>query len=244
MENNRPQEHIADAILRRIREGELTQRPRLYFALHVAAAVVVSLIVLVLSVFIFNFILFSIRINSHDSLLGFGPRGFETFIYIFPWVLFFVDIALIFALEALVRRFRFAYKIPVLYLLAAIFFATLAMAFVIDSGTNVDDRMLSRADRNELPLVGPVFEQARRPMPGSGVCLCTITAISGNTITVADTRSGTTTMLLVILPANDPRATTTSLQVGDTIFIAGDESQGMIHAFGVRKVPPPEAFPQ
>ncbi len=201
-----------------------------------------AFVVLVLSVFIFNFILFSIRINSHDSLLGFGPAGLETFIYIFPWALFFIDVALVFALEALVRRFRFAYKIPVLYLLAALLLATLAMAFIIDRGTDVNDRLLHRADRNELPFVGELLEHARRPMPGSGVCLCTITAISGNTITVADTRSGTTGMLTVILPADDPRATTTSLEVGDTVFIAGDESQGVIRAFGVRKVPPPEAF--
>jgi len=67
--------------------------------------------------------------------------------------------------------------------------------------------------------------------------VCTITAIAGNTLTVADARSGTTTDLKVILPPDDPRATTTSLKVGDTVFIAGDADDGEIHAFGVRKVP-------
>lgn len=245
MENN---EHkhgsIADTILRKIREGELSQRSRLYFALHVAAVVLVALVVLVLSVLIFNFISFSVRINNHDSLLGFGPRGFETFFFIFPWALFFIDIALVFVLESLLRRFRFAYKIPVLYLLAGLIVVTAACALFIDRGTNVNDRLLHRADRHELPFFDVVFEQARRPMPGSGVCVCTITAIEGNTLKVADPRSGSTTDLTVLLPQDDPRATTTSLQVGDTVMIAGDVDQGVIRAFGVRKVLPGNLPPQ
>ena len=244
MENNHPKETIRDAILRKIRGGELSQHSRLYFMLHVAAVVLVALVVLTLSVLIFNFILFSIRINNHDSLLGFGPRGLETFLLIFPWPLLLIDVALVFVLESLLRRFRFAYKIPVLYLLAGLILAAAACALFIDSGTNVNDRLLNRADRHELPFFGDVFEQARRPMPGSGVCVCTITAIAGDTLQVADTRSGSTTDLTVLLPPNDPRATTTSLKVGDTVMIAGDVEQGVIHAFGVRKVlsgnlPPP-----
>jgi hypothetical protein len=141
-------------------------------------------------------------------------------------------------LEWLVREFRFGYKIPVLYLLFGIFVLTAATALAIDRGTDINDRLLVHADRNELPFGGDFYEGARRPMPGSGVCVCTITAIAGNMLTVDDPRSGTTTSLIIILPLDDPRATTSSLMVGDTIFIAGDVKEGTIQAFGVRKVSP------
>lgn len=239
METNHTQhENIKESVLRKIRAGHLTQRPQLYFTLKVAATVLVALAVLLLSVFIFNFILFGIRINSHDTLLGFGPRGLEAFLLLFPWPLFLLDILLVGALERLVRKFRFGYKMPVLYLLLALVGATVAAAAVIDRGTDLNDRLLHRADRHELFLVGDFFEGARRPMPGSGVCICSIKAIDGSTLTVTDTRSGTTTELTVLLPQDDPRATTTGLKVGDVVFIAGDADDNVIRAFGVRKASP------
>ncbi len=53
---------------------------------------------------------------------------------------------------------------------------------------------------------------------------------------VADNRFGTTTLLSVILPADDPHATTTTLQKGDTVFIAGDIRDGIMYAFGIHKI--------
>lgn len=229
---------MRERILEKIDSQELSMRPKIYFTLKVAALVLVALAVLAISIFIFNFILFSVRINSHDSLLGFGPRGIEAFLLFFPWVWLAFDIALISLLEWLLRGFRFGYKIPVLYLLLFIFVITTFTALAIDRGTDVNDRLLRRADRHELPFGGEFFEGARRPMPGSGVCICTITAIKGNVLSVLDTRNGSSTSLTVVLPLNDPRATTTLLIVGDTVFIAGDVEKGMIRAFGVRKVSP------
>ncbi|HVV38951.1 MAG TPA: hypothetical protein VHD31_01365 [Candidatus Paceibacterota bacterium] len=237
MEHNPHTQSVRESVLNKIRTNELTQRPRIFFMLNVAAVVLVALAVLVLSVLIFNFILFMLRINSHDTLLGFGPRGLELFIYVFPWPLFFIDVFLVLALEWLIRKFRIGYKIPALYLLLGLLLATAAASFYIDRGTDFNDKLLHRADRHELFFVGTFVEGARRPMPGSGVCVCTITAIAGNTLTVADTRSGTTTELTVLLPLDDPRATTTSLKVGDRVFIAGDAVSGALRAFGVRKVP-------
>lgn len=74
----------------------------------------------------------------------------------------------------------------------------------------------------------------RPPPPGSGICRCTILTIEGNELTVQDTRSATTS-LRVILPEDDRHATTTDLEVGDVVFIAGEEKDGVIYAFGVHR---------
>jgi hypothetical protein len=235
MENNDKKESIQESILRRIRMGELSQRPRAYFMLKVAAIVLTALAVLLVSIFIFNFILFSIRINSRDVLLGFGPRGVAAFLHFFPWSLLIFDIGLVLLLQWMLRWFRFGYKTPVLYLLLGLLVATASAALALDRGTSFNDSLLAHADRHELFLVGGFFEAARRPGSG-GICKCTITAIAGNMLTVEDTRSGTTTLLHVFLPHDDPRATTTGLSAGDVVFIAGDVDGDVIRAFGVRKL--------
>ncbi|MDB5266833.1 MAG: hypothetical protein JWN89_648 [Parcubacteria group bacterium] len=235
MENNHTQ-NLKDSILDKINSRELSMRPRVYFTLKVAATVLTAGAVLLASIFIFNFIFFSLRINHHDALLGFGPRGFRAFLGFFPWALFFLDIGLLILLHFLLKHFKFAYKIPSLYLISALLLASFAVGLGLDR-TPLNDHFLRRSDEHGLP--GPFngfYEHARSPHPqGDGVCTCTITAIEGNTLFVKDSR-GEKTILRIILPENDPRATTTSLRVGDTVLVAGDEAESTIRAYGVRKI--------
>jgi len=227
--------NLKEQLLKDIRSGEVAMRPRYFFILKIAVLTTVASAVLVVSIFIINFILFGVRINHHQELLGFGSKGLLAFLRVFPWFLLLLDVALVILLEYLLRRFKFGYKIPALYLLGGLLAGTLLAGFALDRGTYFNDRMLERS-RHLPPGLGHFYEGARRPPPpGGGLCRCTILAIEGSTLTVEDTRNGTTT-LVVLLPNNDPYATTTALQVGDTILIAGKEENGVIRAFGVRKL--------
>ena len=114
-------------------------RPRLYFVLQVAALLALAFLALGISVFIINFILFSVRLNRIDTLLGFGPRGWGAFVRFFPWTLLLADVGLIALLEWLLRRFRFGSKIPVLYLLGGLLFVTILTGAVLDRGTPFND---------------------------------------------------------------------------------------------------------
>lgn len=227
---------IKDRLLKDIRAGEVHMTPRAYFTLKLSALIIMALSALAISIFICNFIFFSIRFSGQHELLGFGSRGFTTFLYFFPWHLLAIDILLIALLQRLLRQFRTGYKIPVLYLLGALILAAALLGFAVDS-TRINDRMAERSERLPSPF-RDFYDRAQRPLPlGSGVCRCTIIAIEGNKLTVEDLRDGTST-LVVFLPENNPRATTTSLQVGDIVFIAGEEADGVIEAFGIRKEPP------
>jgi hypothetical protein len=226
---------IKDRILTSIQSGDVTMRPKIHFTLKVAALMAVTFSVLVITVFIFNFISFSLRVSDHETLLLFGSDGLLAFLYFFPWFLLAVDLALIALLEWMVRRFRFGYSTPALYLLAGLIVSTVAAGFVIDRGTPLNDRMLEGSRHLPSPI-GEFYEGAHRPHGrGSGLCRCEILSIDGNHLTLEDVRNGTTT-IVVTLPLNDPRATTTLLQVGDVVFVAGREDDGEIQAFGVRRV--------
>lgn len=235
MNEHEQKKPIKERILAGIHAGDVVMRPRFHFTLKIAALVAVAFGVLIVSIFIFNFILFSIRINSHDTLLEFGFDGLLAFLLFFPWFLLALDIALIALLEWMIRRFRIGYTIPVLYLLALVAVVTIGTGLALDRGTDFNDRMLEKSHRLPKPF-GAFYEGARyHPKPGSGICKCEILSIEGNTLVVEDLRSGTTT-LVVTLPWSDMRATTTGLQIGDIVLIAGSEKGGVIEAYGVRKV--------
>ena len=236
MESNN-HHNLKEKLLHQIRTQEISMRPRVYFTLQMIALAVVSFFILVLSIFIFNFLLFTIRINSHDALLGFGPRGFEAFLFFFPWELLVLDVALIVALQWMLRTFKFGYKTPAVYLLLGLLGASMLFGFALDRGTLFNDHFLDEADRHHMGPFGDLYGHARRPLPpGEGVCRCIILDIQGSTLTVQDSRS--TTTLTVVLPSDDVRATSTGLQIGDIIFVAGDLDNGAIRAFGLRKLPP------
>ena len=120
---------MEDTILKRIRSHDIRVRPRLYFTLQLVALAVVACITLLLSVALFNFIFFTVRISGNGTLLDFGPRGFWAYLIFFPWPLLALDIACVLMLQFLLRKFRFGYHIPVLYLLLVLF----AISVVPDS---------------------------------------------------------------------------------------------------------------
>jgi hypothetical protein len=123
------------------------------------------------------------------------------------------------------------------YLLIGLLGASAVLGFVLDRETLLNDHLLDEADHHHLGPFDTVYGHARRPLPpGEGVCLCVVRTIEGSTLTLQDTR-GTST-ITVILPPDDPRATTTGLQIGDRVFIAGDlDDGGTIRAFGLHKLP-------
>jgi hypothetical protein len=151
---------LKEKILKEIRSGQVTMRPRAYFVLQVAALVLLGLVVLLVSVFIFNFILFSIRLNHIDMLLGHGPRGWGAFTHFFPWTLFIIDVALIALAEWLMQQFRFGTKVPVLYLLGGLLLMTALVGLVVDRGTPLNDDLFQM--RHGLPPpFGDVYGSAR-----------------------------------------------------------------------------------
>jgi hypothetical protein len=228
---------IREKILEGIKRGEVTMTSRTYFTLRLVGAVAIAIGILLITIFIFNFLYFSIHVSSHDTLLQFGPRGLEFFALLFPWHLLVIDVGLIILLQWLLRQFKSGYRIPVLYLILTLLAAAALFGLLLAS-TPLNDDLMARTDRLPAPL-GSVYRHADDQLPpGSGICRCTILAIEGNVLLVQDLRQASTT-LRIVLPDDDDRATTTNLHVGDTVLIAGDEDDGVIRAFGVHTVPHP-----
>jgi hypothetical protein len=237
MDNNEPQKKsFRERVLEDIEAKNVQTYSKAHFTFRVIMLAIISFLVLVISVFIFNFVFFYVRISGHNSLLGFGPEGFLFFLQAFPWAFFIVDVSLIIILEWLVRKFRFGYRSPVLYLLLGLLAVTISIGFCIDR-FGLNDDLLHQADMHRLP--GPfeeMYEAVHSDASQSGMCRCTITAINGDMVVATDFSENTTTVVMISLPPDSPALGT--LKVGDVVFIAGLRSPtGTIQAFGVSSFP-------
>ena len=234
MEQNDPNNinTASKKVLDKIRAHQVTMRPRFYFTLKSIALAVVAILTLLLTVSIGSFILYTIRTSYETSLLGFGPSGLFIFLSLFPWPLLILDVICIMILEWMLRKFRFGYRSPLLYLLFVILVIILSASSVIDTD-RVSDTVLRGAHDIELPIVGDFYDRGRRPPPpGSGVCPCVVLAINGNILTMQENiPNELPKQVTVILP---PDVATSSIHVGQSLFIAGTFDQGVLHAFGTR----------
>lgn len=242
MDTNSPAtpNNFKDRVLEKIRSGQVHMHPRLYFALKAALLVVVTALVVVTSAVLISFILFSVRVSNHLFLLGFGARGWQVFLFLFPWKILVLDFLLVLALGWLLRHFHFGYRSPLLYVLAGAMVVSVAAGLLLNV-TPFHRALLHRADRRQLPWFGGLYENLRRPPPpGQGITRGVVTGINGNEFTLQhddhDTDNDHGTWTVVAPPGLNLG---NYLKVGDHVFVAGPSVNGTIRAEGIQKLPPP-----
>jgi len=224
-------------VLERLRRGDLRMRSRTYFIGRVVLAGALSLFVLLISAYVLSFIAFSIHESGEKFLLGFGVRGVETFFALFPWLATLVDVALIFILEWLLQSFKFGYRISLLLLFGVIVVTSGLVASAI-ALTPLHMSLLGMADRNDLPVVGEMYEGVRGSHEGQGVFRGTITSIQGNEITIThndgdhDADDGTRQ---IIVPAG---YSTSTLSIGGRVYVFGAATGTIIQAYGIEPLSP------
>lgn len=225
-----------DQVLASIREKKIGMLPRWRFVAATGGVMILAGAIVAVSFMLITFILFSLRLNGHESLLSFGGRGISLFLMLFPWPLLILDIALIAVLHRLLQRFRFAYRTPTLYLFVLLVLGVATVGAVLDRGTPLNDRLLERADRDELPRpFGELYEGFRVPAPHNhGIYRGIIQSIGTSSITLSHDDhdlDGDEQVYTVRLPNQFDVST---LEPGDRVYVAGDKEEERIDAFGVR----------
>ncbi len=231
------QQEIQHKVLERLKRGDVRIRSRVYFLSRVILAGALCIVVLLVSAYVLSFIAFSIHESGEQFLLGFGMRGVATFFALFPWLATIVDIVLIGILEWLLQSFKFGYRVSLLLLFGMIVVASTLIASAI-ALTPLHLSLLGMADRNELPVLGEIYEGVRSSHEGQGVFRGTVTSIQGDQIVIThndsdhDADDGTRT---VILP--DAYSTST-LRIGDRVYVFGTSMGMMVQAYGVEPLSP------
>jgi len=160
--NSSDQQNLKEKVIHEIKDGNAIMRPKYMFTLKAIALLVTAFFTLLVSILIFNFIFFSLRIGHHMEFLHQGPPGFILFLRFFPWPLLLIDIGLIVLLQFLLRQFKMGYRLPTLYLIAIILCSTVVVGAIIDRGTRFNDHMMRRMEGRHLPPPFQKFEQRVR----------------------------------------------------------------------------------
>lgn len=223
-------------VLKRIRSGELRMRPRFFFLLKTALVVLIAALILLLSVWLASFISFGLRLNGHESLLGFGAQGPITFLIIFPWSLAIVDLILIGLLGWLLRRFKFGYRRPFVYLMVALLLIGALTGLLFDRETSFHDDRFEEAEAGELfGLFENLYESAASIAPEEhGIFRGFVLEVGRESFVLTHDdhdRDEDDGAWAVLPPAGFDMQT---VRVGDRVYVAGERENGVIEAYGVR----------
>lgn len=228
---------IKDNVFKKIRSGEVSMRSRLYFIVRVVLLLVLALIAAALAIFALSFAFFSIHESGEEFLLGFGQKGLNAFVSLFPWVSFVITIGLIVLLDHILRLFRFGYRVSMLKIFLVALAGVAVMSIAINF-TPLHSVLLDSADHNHLPLIGEIYEEIHDSHQTQGVYRGVVVSIQddGFVITHNDTdRDSDDGTWTIITPLG---FATSSVQVGETMYVAGKLIQGGVHAYGVHPLNP------
>lgn len=231
MNTDTTEQNIHDAVLRKIQAGGVHMRPRIYFIARLVLTVALLFFALVLSALLLSFIFFSIYASGQHLLLGFGMRGLQTFLALFPLPLLSVDIVVIIALQWLLQGFKLGYRVSLINVFLGVF-ALSALTAALIALTPLHGGLLERADRGALPLIGDLYRHVRDSHQEQGIFRGTVIAAQGSEIVIAhndsdhDADDGTRTVSI-------PSERVSSIHIGDRVYIFGTSTGDRVEAYGI-----------
>jgi hypothetical protein len=154
MSNNETKKSAADKVLDSIKTGRLKKTPGWHFliktALKIAAAIIVSLLLLHLA----GFIHFTLHRTGMLYAPGFGFHGWLAFLGALPHILILLSIIFVIIFLIIIRHHRLVYRRPLLYsAIVVVLVAIIAGHLIAKSGFHAG--LLGRA-RN-IPVLGKLY---------------------------------------------------------------------------------------
>lgn len=226
---------IQKSVLEKVRTRSVSMRSKLYFALRIVLVGVLSIITLACSIFALSFIYFSVHESGEQFLLGFDQQGLVTFALLFPWLILLLAILLLVTLETLLRNFKFGYRLPLLRIFLWLF-GIGAVGSMLVSITPLHSFLLLQADKDQLPILGPLYESIHDSHREQGVYRGNITSITESDFVISydDTDRDSDEGSWTIVPPKGFGLGTLSL--GEKVYVAGRIRQGIVYAYGIRPV--------
>ncbi|MFI5260654.1 MAG: hypothetical protein ACHQU0_02575 [Candidatus Paceibacteria bacterium] len=226
---------IQKNVLEKIHAGGVAMHSRTYFVLRTALLGLFALAVLAISFFVLSFVFFSVHESGMRYLLEFNEHGLVIFVSLFPWIPLILFVALLVALEVILRRFEFTSKLPLLRIFLWILIIGIAGSTILGF-TPLHASLLGRADNDQLPILGPWYEGIRDSHQTEGVYRGDVTAIEDADFVIShndtdrDSDEGSWTI------APPPGFDLHQLSVGEKVYVAGRLRNGTVYAYGVHVV--------
>jgi hypothetical protein len=237
-ETIQPNTDIKKNVLGKINSNEVKMIPKFRFTIRLIGLIFLVILTLVVSSLLVSYILFTLKISGQLFLLGFGLKGLQVFIFLFPWVFLFVDILLIFLLGWFLKQFSFIYHKPLLYLVFGTLFTIAIVGYVINL-TSVHGNLLRMSQNRQLFVLHNMYGDLDDIKINDGVLRGIVTDINGDRFTVRqDDFDNDNDEKYEIIDLSGMSIINASelVSIGEDVFVAGDRVDGIIHAFGIEKI--------
>lgn len=235
-EENIINNNIKDNVLKKIECGQVQMKSRMYFNIKIGLLIAISLFVFFISIFLVSYLIFCLKTGGFFFLLGFGTKGFYKFFLLLPWIILVVNAFLLILLDYLLRRFKFGYHSPLVYLfLGTLVFVTLFSTLV--NFTSFHDDMMKFTQRRKIPFAGWLYGGIKRSYQNHGVVVGKVSSIGDGylVITHHDYDRDYYDNLKILTSSNLLKER--GISIGDSVIVAGDFiSKTELSAFGMHKI--------
>ena len=237
---NKHTEHIKDSVLEKIRNEKVQMHSKVYFVCRVSVLFLATLGLLITSSLLISYIIFSITISDRLFLLGFGNQGIQAFLKLFPWHLVVLEVVLIIILEQIVRKFRWAYRRPLIWILLGIGIVSSICSLIITSSA-FHERLFIQS--TQLGPLKNLYQDIQKPSGKRDIFHGQIVDIKGYTFIITDLdHSPSHTLETIKVHIAKTTKVFNDLRIGDLVFVAGELNNGEITAYGIRKWQPKIQF--
>ncbi len=209
-------------ILQKIKVGEIAMRPRWRFVFESVLLLIGVMMSTLVVIYAFSLLLFILERTDAIYMPYFGLEGVISFLYSIPWTLFWLGIIFVIILELLVRRYSFAYRVPLLNTICATVLLSMLGTYVATKTAFHDRFNVSR-----MPIISGVY-QGYSSQPPRDLYVGPVVTVSGETLVLDERRRG---LVTVMIKGH-------SLTSGDTIMVFGrPDNDNVIIAKQVRILP-------
>jgi hypothetical protein len=220
---------IRDNVLKRIEAGKVHMRPRWHFVLRAVLMIVGTVLLVLTTVYLTSFIIFTLRQTGALAAPGFRPGGYLLLLGSIPWVILVVAVIFLVLLGILVKKYSFGYHKPLLYTTAGI------IALAVVGGILVEMTPLHRglfriAEENNLPVAGHMYRSFGQHHIDN-ITIGEITELVNEDYKILE-REGEP----VFVNVDDDTKVEPGViyKIGDTIIIFGKRDDGTVDAEGIR----------
>lgn len=229
--------NLKERILEKIKAG-VPPHSRWYFIWRAAVVTAAAVAIFTLLLYLTSWLVFILHANGAWWLLGFGPRGWRNFLFLFPFLPALAIVILIAGLAFLAERWRFVYRQPLFYLGIGLVGIVLIGSWLLVR-TSLHRGIYRQSAAGAAPLVGPLYRHygGFRPDDGlAGIVRADIDGDVSNGTFDIETAGGERFLIQTNEQTRSPFAC--CLMPGDQVMVMGDrdDSATTVAAFGVRKV--------
>lgn len=217
-------------IISKIKSGGIKQRSRWFFALKTAGRALLVLVIGLTVVYFISWIFFSLNQTGARFLPGFGWRGWQAFLGIFPWATAGLIFVLFVVIEAFLRKSGAVYKRPIIYSFGILIIACTLVGVTVNNATPFHRNFGSSVREAGIPVFHRMYEVNERGP-----------SLIGKIIEISEE------YLKILNPMNEEVMVDISktrmpmeyeLREGDLIVIGGIWKDGEIKSFGIKPVSP------